>query len=99
MYGIDADYYDESCTWKEGSDYIEDATLMYGAFYNSSFTNGHAVCVNGYYIDGSEGIMIMESLGGYYNQLLVGSSGKYKMNDTGLGNLNWETSLIVPWQN
>lgn len=99
LYDIDADYYDEGCTWDEVADYIEDSTLLYGAFYNSEFDKGHAVCVNGYYIDGSERIMIMESLKGSYYQLMAGSSGKYEMNYTGLGNLNWETSLIVPWQN
>ena len=99
FYDINADYYDDGCTWDEVADYIEDATLLYAAFYDSEFTTGHAVCVNGYYIDGSEGILIMESLGGEYRQLLAGSSGKYKMNYTGLGNLNWEASLIVPWQN
>lgn len=98
LYNLDSDEVDYGFTWEEVRDYIEDATLLYGAFYNASFTNGHAVCVNGYYIDGSKGILIMESLGGSYKQLTANAAGQYKMNYTGLGNLTWEASLVVPWQ-
>ena len=95
LYSLTTDYHDNGFTWSEVGDYIEGGTLLYGAFYDSGYTTGHAVCVNGYYIDGSEGILIMESLGGYYNQLLPDSGGTYWLNYSGLGNLSWEASLTT----
>lgn len=63
--------------------------------------NGFAWSEVGDYIEGgtllygSEGILIMESLGGYYNQLLPDSGGTYWLNYSGLGNLSWEASLTT----
>ncbi len=95
LYSLSSDYYTYGYTWSEVGDYIEGGTLLYGAFYDAGWKRGHAVCVNGYYINGSEGILIMESLGGTYKQLLANSSGTYLMNYTGIGNLSWQSSLVV----
>ncbi len=69
--------------------------MYYGAFYNTNLTGGHAVCINGYYIDGSHDILVMESLGGRYQRLHSDSQGRYVMSYTGMGNLYWDASLTV----
>ena len=95
MYNLPSSYTYNGFSWSEVKDKIEGGYLMYGAFYNSQLTGGHAVCINGYYTDGSHDILIMESLGGCYDCIHPNSQGQYKMWRNGLGTLYWDASLVI----
>lgn len=82
-------------SWTQVKSYIESGNLLYGAFYNAAYDYGHAVCINGYYMTQSDGILVMESLGGFYRQVYANSSGVFYMNISGLGNCTWQHSLVA----
>lgn len=95
MYNLPSTYTYSGFSWSEVKNKIEGGYMYYGAFYNTNLTGGHAVCINGYYIDGSHDILVMESLGGRYQRLHSDSQGRYVMSYTGMGNLYWDASLTV----
>lgn len=95
MYNLSSTYTYNSYSWEEVKNKIESGHLLYGAFYNPQLTGGHAVCINGYYIDGNRDLAIMESYGGFYGCIHPSSNGGYKLWNQDLGILYWDASLSI----
>lgn len=96
MYHIYTNYYTRPLTVDEMEESLDDFCPMYSAWYNAGWTYGHSVCVAGYNLDEdyTTTVIIMESLTGYYKEIVRNGAGEYHMMAASIP-VQWQQSLMV----
>lgn len=79
LYGLNSYFYNRALSIGEVGNNIQSWNLMYGAFYYADWSGGHAVPIMGYYVNGTNAIMVSESLGGNYKTIYPNNRGQYTL--------------------